>query len=226
MTQEPITIYTYDWLPEFPRGFMRDLRARWTAEEVARPYRVATFPVRPKSPAHLDMQPFGQAPVIVDGDLTLFESGAIALHLTKGTPLLPEAKRNEITQWILAALNSVEPRLQAWLNAQLAKTIPDFFGPPPSEELEAFLHAGMNSRLAALEELMAERIWILGEFSAADILLVDVLRPAAGMEALADYPALTAYVERAEARPAFQKALADHMAHWKAADAAMAARGN
>ncbi|MEQ9124892.1 MAG: glutathione S-transferase N-terminal domain-containing protein, partial [Alphaproteobacteria bacterium] len=84
-----VVLYTYDWLPEFPRGFVRDFRVRWTLEEIGRPYAVATVPARRKSAEHLSLQPFGQVPVIRDGDLTLFESGAIALHLAEGTALLP-----------------------------------------------------------------------------------------------------------------------------------------
>lgn len=223
MSQPDLTIYTYEWLPEFPRGFVRDLRARWAAEEVGRPYHVATVPVQPKSDAHRAMQPFGQVPVIVDGDLTLFESGAIVLHLAEGTALLPEAKRAEITQWVIAALNSVEPAIGSWMLRQLGKTLPQVFGPPASPELEAHLRKFMDSRLAVVEALLADRDWIAGDFSAADILLADVLRPAVNAGALTDYPALTAYLDRATARPAFQRAMADHMKHWTDADAAKAA---
>ncbi|NHF73528.1 glutathione S-transferase family protein [Paracoccus xiamenensis] len=219
-----LTIYTYEWLPEFPRGFVRDMRIRWAAEEVGRGYQVATVPVYPKSPAHRARQPFAQVPMIEDGDLALFESGAIVLHLAQGSALLPEGKRPEVTQWVIAALNSVEPAVGNWMTSQLSKDMPDIFGPPASPELEAHMRKFMDGRLAALEELLASRDWIAGDFSAADIILVEVLRPAQHAGALADYPALTAYIERATSRPAFKKAMADHMAHWTAADAAKAAR--
>lgn len=220
MTKPDMILYTYEWLPDFPRGFVRDLRVRWAAEEVGRPYKVATVPVHPKTDAHRAMQPFAQVPIITEGDLTLFETGAIVLHLTEGTPLLPEAKRAEITQWVIAALNSVEPAIGGWMARQLGKTLPKVFGPPASPELEEYLHKFMNGRLAAVEALIADRDWIMGDFSAADILLVDVLRPVQNAGGLADFPALTAYIERATARPAFQQAMKDHMAHWTAADAA------
>ncbi len=226
MTAPDLIIYTYEWLPEFPRGFVRDMRARWAAEEVGRPYQIATVPVHPKSDAHRAMQPFAQVPIVVDGDLTLFETGAIVLHLTEGTALLPEAKRAEITQWVIAALNSVEPPIGGWMARQLGKTLPQVFGPPASPELEAHLRKFMDSRLAALETLLTDRDWIAGDFSAADILLVEVLRPAANAGALADFPALTAYLDRATARPAFQRAMADHMKHWTDADAARQAASN
>ncbi len=220
MNSPELTVYTYDWLPEFPRGFVRDFRVRWAAEEVGRPYHIATVPSHPRSDAHRAMQPFAQVPMITDGDLTLFESGAIVLHLAEGSPLLPAAKRSEVTQWVIAALNSVEPRIGSWMTAQLAKSMPQIFGPPAPAELEAHLMTGMQGRLSALEGLMADREWITDDFSAADILLVDVLRPAQNEGALEGFPALTAYVERATARPAFQRAMKDHMAHWAAADAA------
>ena len=114
MSRDPVTIVTYEWLPEFPRGFVRDIRARWAAEEAGVAYAVETLPVMPKSVAHRQIQPFEQVPILRDGDLTLFESGAIVLHLAEGTPLLPEARRAEITQWLIAALNSVEGATGRW----------------------------------------------------------------------------------------------------------------
>lgn len=109
-----LTLYTYDWLPAFPRGFVRDLRVRWLCEEIGRPYKVATVPISPKSDEHRAMQPFAQVPMIRDGDLTLFESGAIVLHLAEGTAMMPAARRPQILQWAIAALNSVEPQMMAW----------------------------------------------------------------------------------------------------------------
>lgn len=219
-----LTIYTYDWLPEFPRGFVRDIRARWAAEEAGRDYEVATVPVHPKTDAHKEKQPFAQVPMIEDGAVSLFESGAIVLHLTEGSALLPEDRRAEITQWVIAALNSVEPPVGNWMRCQLAKGMPDIFGPPAPEELEAHSRKYMDGRLAALEKLMADREWIAGDFSAADIILVDVLRVPQDAGALTEYPALNDYITRATARPAFKKAMADHMEHWTAADAAKAAQ--
>lgn len=223
MARDPVTIVTYEWLPEFPRGFVRDIRARWAAEEAGIPYAVETVPVGPKSSAHQRMQPFEQVPVLRDGDLTLFESGAIVLHLAKDTPLLPEARRSEITQWLIAALNSVEVATGRWALMQMAEGLPDIFGPPSPPEVVEHARKGMNGRLDALERVLADRDWVAGDFSAADIMLADVLRIPASMKMLAGYPVLTDYVARATARPAFQKALADHMAHWQAADARMSA---
>lgn len=224
MPSSQVTIVTYEWLPEFPRGYVRDIRARWAAEEAGIAYVVETVPVSPKTAAHRQIQPFAQVPVLRDGDLTLFESGAIVLHLAQGTPLLPEARRSEITQWVIAALNSVEGVTGRWALMQLSAQMPNVFGPPSPPEVVEHARQGMIARFDALERVLADREWITGEFSAADILLVDVLRVPASMEALAGHPVLTAYVARATARPAFQRALADHMAHWQAADARMTAQ--
>lgn len=220
-----IILYTYDWVPEFPRGFVRDLRVRWTCEEIGRAYRTDTVPLHPKSEEHCTMQPFGQVPVIRDGELVLFESGAILLHLAEDTPLLPTDGRAMVTQWLIAALNSVEAASGHWLQMALAERLPEIFGPPPAAEASAFARQNMRRKLDAVESLMAERDWIAGAFSVADIMMVDVLRILESEGELSTYPALAAYVARATARPAFQRALADHMAHWQAAEEARAMRG-
>jgi glutathione S-transferase len=222
MTRTPVTIVTYDWLPEFPRGYVRDIRARWAAEETGTPYSVETVPSHPRSDAHRAMQPFAQVPVLKDGDLTLFESGAILLHLAQGTDLLPEARRSEITQWLIAALNSVEPVSGRWNIMLMSERLPQIFGPASPPEVKEHTRKLMLSRFDALEKLLATRDWIAGDFSVADIMLVDVLRPVAAEGGLEGYPLLTAYVDRATARPAFKKAMADHMAHWTDADRAKA----
>lgn len=215
-----IVLYTLDWVPDFPRGFVRDLRVRWVLEETGHPYEVATVPMGPKSAKHRAIQPFGQVPAIRDGDLTLFESGAIVLHLTEGTPLLPERRRAEVTQWLIAALNTVETASGGWMGMVLAERMPKVFGPPSSPEAIEHARRTMNGKLSALERVMKDRDWIAGDFSAADIIMVDVLRIPEAEDQLNDHPALTDYVARATARPAFGRAMIDHMAHWQAADAA------
>jgi glutathione S-transferase len=205
-----VTLYTYDWLPDFPRGFMRDLRVRWGLEEAGRRYRVETLP----------LQPFAQAPVIRDGDLSLFETGAILLHLAEGTPLLPERERAAITQWLFAALNTVEAASGHWMQLVLAQRMPDWFGPSPAQEVVDHARKLATVRLRELEAALAGRDWIAGDFSVADVMMVDVLRVPEAEGELAGRPALAAYVARATSRPAFRKALADHMAHWEAADVA------
>lgn len=204
-----LVLFTYDWVPEFARGFVRDIRVRWLLEELGRPYRVETVPSREKSPAHVAQQPFAQVPFIRDGDLTLFESGAILLHLAEGTDLLPPDRRPHVQQWLIAALNSVEPFIMAWvINKVFDK---DIAGAARREPL-------MRQRLAQLQDAMGGRDWLAGDsFTVADLLMADILRIPAQNGFLDDLHGLAAYVERATGRPAFGKALADHMAHWRAA---------
>ncbi|MGN7868302.1 glutathione S-transferase family protein [Paracoccus sp. 22332] len=206
-----LVLTTYDWVPDFPRGFVRDLRVRWLLEELGRPYRVETVPMKDRTAAHLASQPFHQVPFIRDGDLTLFETGAILLHLAQGTALMPDAQHAQVQQWLIAALNSVEVCCIAWI---LAK----FFD---KDEAGAALREPLvRQRLAQVQAAMAGRDWIAGDaFTAADIIMADVLRIPAQNGLLDDLPQLAAYLERATARPAFRKALADQMAHWRAADA-------
>ncbi|PWL18414.1 glutathione S-transferase [Falsochrobactrum shanghaiense] len=215
-----VLLFTYDWLPGFTHGFVRDMRVRWVLEETGRAYRVATVPVHPKSDEHRAMQPFAQVPIIKDRDLTLFESGAILLHLAEGTALLPQHRRAEVTQWLIAALNSVESASAGWMNMILAQRMPHIFGPPAAPEVVEHARQGLRRKLKGLDTLMEDREWIAGDFSVADIMLADVLRVCAAEKQLDDYPALADYVTRATARPAFRKAMEDHMAHWQAADAA------
>ncbi|MCZ0960429.1 glutathione S-transferase family protein [Paracoccus benzoatiresistens] len=205
-----LVLTTYDWVPEFPRGFVRDIRVRWLLEELGRPYQVETVPVREKSPDHIANQPFAQVPFIRDGDLTLFESGAILLHLAEGTDLMPEDLRPQVQQWLIAALNSVEPFIMAWaINKFFDK---DEAGAARREPL-------LHQRLAQLQAALGNRDWLTGDsFTVADLLMADILRIPAQNGFLDDLHGLAAYTERATARPGFRKALADQMAHWRAAD--------
>lgn len=214
----PLTLVTYDWLPEFPRGFVRDMRVRWILEELGRPYRVDTVPAFPKSAEHCRMQPFGQVPILHDGKLTLFESGAILLYLANDTPLLPDVRRAEITQWMFAALNTIEPASGHWLIMKLAERMPEFFGPAADAGVIDHARQGMDTRLAALEPAVAEKDWLTDSFSVADIAMIETLRVLDAEDVLTDHPALRAYIRRGTSRPAFVRAMEDHMAHWLAAD--------
>ncbi|RTM05487.1 MAG: glutathione S-transferase family protein [Bradyrhizobiaceae bacterium] len=211
-----LTLTTFNWVPEAPRGFVRDLRVRWALEEAALPYRVASAPFDDRGPAHLAHQPFGQVPWLTDGDLSIFETGAILLHLgglsEKLMPAGPSGRAGT-TEWVFAALNSVEMASLPWGMSK-------FMGHPTDTAAWKFVDDFLKLRLKHLEPVLASREWLAGSFSVADILMSDVLRVVDGFDGLADSPACRAYVARATGRPAFAKAHADQMAHFAAADKA------
>jgi glutathione S-transferase len=212
MSKSPIILTTFDWVPEMPRGHVRDLRVRWLLEEIGRPYTVETVPLRQRSPEHLARQPFHQVPMIRDGDLSLFESGAILLYLAEGTDLMPPGDDHaRVTQWLIAALNSVETFALAWL-------ISKFFD--KDEATAARQEKLLRQRLGQLQDALDGREWLVGDrFTVADLLMAEILRLPAQSGLLDDLPGLSAYLERCVSRPAFAKALADQMAHWRTADA-------
>jgi len=210
-----LTLTTFDWVPEMPRGHVRDLRVRWALEEAGLPYRVESVPFGDRKPAHFAHQPFGQVPWLTDGDISIFESGAILLHLGElSSALMPTDPRgrSETIEWVFAALNSVEMASLPW---SILKFTGDSGDTPASKHLDAFLKA---ARLKHLEAVLAGREWLAGSFSVADILMADVLRLVDRFDGLAEYPACRDYIARATARPAFVKAHADQMAHFAAAD--------
>ncbi|MDA9498735.1 glutathione S-transferase family protein [Bradyrhizobium sp. CCBAU 11357] len=211
-----LTLTTFNWVPEPPRGLVRDLRVRWALEEAALPYRVASTPFDDRGPAHLAHQPFGQVPWLTDGDISIFETGAILLHLgERSDKLMPTDPRGrtEATKWVFAALNSVEMASLPW-------TMSKFMGHPTDTAAWKFVDDFLKLRLKRLEPVLGSREWLAGSFSVADILMADVLRVVDKFDGLADSPACRAYVARATARPAFAKAHADQMAHFAAADTA------
>jgi glutathione S-transferase len=209
-----LVLTTYDWVPEPPRGYVRDLRVRWALEEAGLPYRVASTPFRERKEEHIARQPFGQVPWLTDGELTVFESGAILLHLgEKSAALMPTDPkgRSETIEWVFAALNSVEMASLPWslfkFSGQTGET-------PGFKQFDEFL----KLRLSRLEPVLAGREWLAGSFSIADILMADVMRLVDRFDGLAGYEACRRYVARATARPAFAKAHADQLAHFAAAD--------
>jgi glutathione S-transferase len=211
-----LTLTTFDWVPEMPRGYVRDLRVRWALEEAGLPYRVESTPFRDRGAGHFAHQPFGQAPWLTDGDLSIFESGAILLHLGElSSALLPADPqgRSDTKEWLFAALNSVEMASLPWSIFQFSGATGDT---PGWQLLDGFLKA----RLQHMEPVLAGREWLAGTFSVADILMADVLRLVDRFDGLANSPACRGYVARATARPAFVKAYDDQMAHFAAADAA------
>lgn len=205
-----LTIWTLDWVPDGPRGFVRDLRLRWACEEAGLPYAVRTVRFDDRATNHLDHQPFGQVPFLADGDLEMFESGAGLLHLArKSEALLPRdaAGEAETVEWLIAALNSIE-----------MVSVPWWFLEITGAEQNG-LADWLTGRLAHMERVLGEREWLAaGRFTVADLLMADVLR-IPKVRAEGNRPATEAYVTRVTERPAFKKAYADQMAHFAAADA-------
>ena len=209
-----LVLTTYDWVPEWPRGYVRDLRVRWALEEAGLPYHVESTPFRDRGTEHFAHQPFGQVPWLTDGDLSIFESGAILLHLgERGGKLMPTELRNraETKEWLFAALNSVEMASLPWA---LMQVWDDSGHSPIQKRFDDFT----KLRLTRMEPVLAGREWLTGAFSIADIAMADVLRLVDRFDGMKDYPACRAYVTRATARPAFVKAHADQMAHFARAD--------
>ena len=209
-----LVLTTFDWVPEMPRGYVRDLRVRWALEEAGLPYRVESVPFGDRSAEHFAHQPFGQVPWLTDGEISLFESGAILLHLGERSDALMPAdprRRGEALEWLFAALNSVEMASLPWSLFQLWGETGDT---PAWTRFDGFL----KSRLQHLEPVLAGGEWLAGSFSIADILMADVLRLVDRFNGLAEHPACRGYIARATARPAFVKAHADQMAHFAAAD--------
>jgi len=209
-----LILTTFDWVPEMPRGYVRDIRVRWALEEAGLAYRVESVPFRDRTAEHFAHQPFGQVPWLTDGDISIFESGAILLHLGERSDALMPADprgRSEALQWLFAALNSVEAASLPWSIFAFSGDTGDT---PGWKRLDAFLKA----RLGHMEPVLAAREWLAGSFSVADILMADVLRLVDRLNGLTGHPACRDYVARATARPAFVKAHADQMAHFAAAD--------
>jgi len=205
------TITAFKWVPEFARGYVRDMRARWAFEETGQDYAVRVIDhATVKSPAHRHFQPFGQIPTFSDGETEIFESGAIALHIARQAPgLLPAdpAGQARAEQWVIAALNSVEPFVM-----QLA--VVDIFEAdrPWSAERRPKVIEDIRGRIGDLSAALGDKDWLDGDFSVGDLTMVSVLRGLHDSGLLNDFPNLAAYVARGEARPAYRKALAAHLA--------------
>ena len=213
---EPI-IWTWDWVPEAPRGFVRDLRLRWACEEAGLAYSVRTVPFDGREANHLARQPFGQIPFLSDGDVEIFESGAGLLHLArKSEKLMPRdpVGEAETIQWMIAALNSIEMVTVPWWFLEI------------SGEEDNGLAGWMGDRLDKLEKVLEKREWLAADrFTAADLLMADVVR-VSRVRAFGDRPATEAYVTRVTDRPAFRKARADQIAHFASADESRLAAGS
>jgi glutathione S-transferase len=205
------TITVFEKSPDRGRGLARDMRVRWALEEVGQPYevRLVSFSEM-KEPAHRALHPFGQIPTYEEGDLALFESGAIVFHIAeRHAGLLPEDAnaRARAVSWMFAALNTVEPPLvergMAWL---LERDKPWY------EQRLPILEDRARKTLGELSSRLGHAEWLDGGFSAGDLLMIGVLFRSKGLGILDQYPNLAAYVARGEARSAFKRAFAAQLA--------------
>jgi glutathione S-transferase len=213
-----VTITAFEASPDRGRGLARDMRVRWALEEVGQPYEVRLLSFKAlKEPAHLAVHPFGQIPTYEEGDLSLFETGSILLHIAeRHAGLLPndaDARARAIT-WMFAALSTVEPPIVDREAAVLLDRDKPWY-----EARLPILDDRIRARLDQLSDRLGEIDWLDGEFSAADILMVTVLRRLESSGILDDYPNLSAYIDRGKARPAYKRAFEAQLAVFTAASA-------
>lgn len=206
-----ITITAFERSPDGGRGLARDTRVRWALEEAGQPYavRLVSFQAM-KQPAHLALHPFGQIPTYEEGDLVLFETGAIVLHIATRHPgLLPDDDdaRARAIAWMFAALSTVEPPI---LDLTIARILEG--DKPWAEARLPLVRDRIGDRLAALSSRLGDADWLDGRFSVGDLMMVSVLLRLRLSGLLDDYPNLAAYVARGEARPAYERAFAAQLA--------------
>jgi glutathione S-transferase len=210
LSMKPV-ITAFESSPDRGRGLARDMRVRWALEEVGLPYDVHLVSFKTmKEPAHRALHPFGQIPTYQEGDLVLFESGSIILHIAeRHAGLLPvdaNARARAIT-WMFSALNTVEPPILDREAAVLMER-----GKPWYADRLPILEDRVHARLADLSRRLGSTDWLDGAFSAGDLMMVMVLRRLSSSRLLDRYSNLSAYVVRGEARPAYQRAFADQLA--------------
>ncbi len=212
------TITAFESSPDRGQGMARDMRARWAFEEVGEPYdvRLVSFKAM-KAPGHRRLHPFGQIPTYEEGELALFESGAIVLHIAERHPGLLPADANARARaiaWMFAALNTMEPPI---VDLEIAEYLE---GDKPWYEARLpMLNDRVRGRLDELAARLGDSDWLDGGFSAADLLMVTVLRRVEDTGLLQDYPTLAAYIARGKARPAYTRAFAAQYAVFERSEA-------
>lgn len=206
-----IEVSAFKWVPPFARGLVRDLRVRWALEEAGLPYRarLINFDDR-ETAAYRALQPFGQVPAYRDGDLEMFESGAIVLHIAARAPgLVPPdpAGQARATTWLFAALNSIEPPIQNLAELDLFHADQEW-----ARQRRPGLEAFVKQRLGELAASLGDKDYLEPDgFTVGDLMMVTVLRNLRHTDLLAQFPSLAAYQARCEARPAFERALTAQM---------------
>jgi glutathione S-transferase len=209
-----ITLYAFKWVPDFAQGLVRDLRVRWALEEAGLSYGTKLLGQDDKdAPAYRNIQPWGQVPVIEDAGLVLFESAAIVQYLAdRSETLSPRdpAGRAKVAQWLFAAMNSVEPHVANLANLDLFHAKEEWAkARRPGQE------AFTRMKLSSLARRLDGREWLESRFTAADLLMVTVLRILRHTDIITADPVLGPYLARGEARPAFQRALAAQLAPFR-----------
>jgi glutathione S-transferase len=206
-----IEVSAFRWVPPFAQGLVRDLRVRWALEEAGLVYAVRLIgPEDQASEGYRALQPFGQVPAYEEDGLSLFESGAIVLHVAERSELLMPSDptgRARATAWMFAALNSVEPHVQSLAAIDLFHADEAW-----AKERRPAVVEMVKTRLAVLSERLDGRDYLEDRFTAGDLLMTTVLRILRHTNLVPEHPALDRYVRRCEARPAFLRALADQMA--------------
>jgi glutathione S-transferase len=204
-----IEITAFDWVPDFARGYVRDLRPRWACEEMGLPYRERLISAVSRPDWYYRDQPWGQVPTLRDGDIMLFESGATLVHLGEKGGLLPSAgqPRASVLSWTFAAFNSIEPYCFEWVNVTLFAKKQEW-----AKLRKPSLLEDLGKRLDRLQDALGDREWLADSFSIADIAMVSVLRGIEEPAFLDERPRLAAYIQRGTDRPAFQTAIAAQIA--------------
>jgi len=216
-----IEVSAFRWVPEFVQGYVRDLRVRWALEEAGLPYRERLIDREIQaSDEYRDWQPFGQVPAYRDGEVELFESGAIVLHVAAQSEVLSPrdaAGAARTRTWVLAAIDSVERYILEYTSLTAFHA-----GKAWAEERRPEVEATLRKRLAALARWLGDKDYLEGSFTAGDLMMAAALRNLEGDTLLVDFPTLAAYRARCEARPAFSRALEAHMAPFRQPVPAMA----
>ena len=212
------TITAFESSPDRGKGLSRDVRVRWALEEAGQPYdvRLLSFAAL-KQPGHLALQPFGQIPTYEEGDLTLFDSGAIVLHIAeRHAGLFPEDAngRARAITWMFTAVSTMEPPIVEHGMMRLFESHEPWFEPRI-----AMIEQRVRTRLAQLSARLGDADWLDGAFSAGDLLMISVLQRLRSSNLVDEYPNLAAYVARGEARPAYQRAFAAQLAVFEASQA-------
>jgi glutathione S-transferase len=214
-----ITVSAFRWVPPFAQGFVRDLRVRWALEEAGLPYEATLIDREIQTSAsYREWQPFGQVPAYRDGEVEMFESGAIVLHIAdKSEALAPTdaVGRARVTTWVIAALNSIEPHIQNLVSLDVFHS-----GEAWTKERRPKIESMIAKRMTSLGTWLDGKDYLESRFTAGDLIMTTVLRELGDSGILSQFPAIDAYRRRCEARPAFKRALEAQIADFDEAPAA------